>query len=215
MLDPFLQGQIIGMHKAGLKSRKIALDLAVNDRTVRAIIKRYQERGTLAPKPIPGRPRHSDRPPSSKDVAASAANKGGSAEEGEGGAMDIAIETHAPTTSTAALADGMETMVSKKTGKVIKKRGKRGPYKKREKGPVVAPPVPILIAPHPILMVDAPGADAAVMVERDDTSVIATTMTTTTMTTSLQVESVVGIEERENVKAKEAETVDMRDSGMA
>lgn len=203
------------MHKARLKSRKIALDLAVNDRTVRAIIKRYQERGTLAPKPIPGRPRHSDRPPSSKDVAAGASNEGGSAEEGgegrEGGVMDMAVETQAPPTSTTALADGVEMTISKKTGKVIKKRGKRGPYKKREKVPVVAPLVPILIAPNPIPMVHAPGADAVVMVERerDGASVIATTTTT-----SLQERSVVGIEERENVKLKGAETVDMRDSGM-
>lgn len=190
------------MHKAGLKSRKIALDLAVNDRTVRAIIKRYQERGTLAPKPIPGRPRHSDRPSSSKDVAAGAgaANEGGSAEEagegGEGGSMGVTVETQAPTTSTTALADGVETMVSKKTGKVIKKRGKRGPYKKREKVPVVAPLVPILIAPNPVPMVHALEADAVVMVERErsDASVIATTTTTTT---SLQERSVVGIEERE------------------
>ena len=208
------------MHKAGLKSRKIALDLAVNDRTVRAIIKRYQERGTLAPKPIPGRPRHSDRSSSSKDVTAGAANAGESAEErgegGEGRAMDTAVETQAPTISTTALADGVETMVSKKTGKVIKKRGKRGPYKKREKAPVVVPLVPILIAPHPIPMVDAPEVDAIVMVERerDDASVIATTTTTTTMTTSLQEGPVVRIEERENVKAKEAETVDMRGTGM-
>ncbi|KAF9304163.1 hypothetical protein BGZ91_008968 [Linnemannia elongata] len=223
MLDPFLQGQIIGMHKAGLKSRKIALDLAVNDRTVRAIIKRYQERGTLAPKPIPGRPRHSDRPPSSKDVASGTAIKGGNAEEGgeggENGAMDMAVETQAPTTSTTALADGVETTISKKTGKVIKKRGKRGPYKKREKAAVVAPLVPILIAPHPIPMVDTPGADAMIMVEReaDDASVIATTSTTTTTTTatSLQKRPVTRIEERENVKSKEADTVDMKDSDMA
>ncbi|KAF9142887.1 hypothetical protein BG015_000639 [Linnemannia schmuckeri] len=211
MLDPFLQGQIIGMHKAGLKSRKIALDLAVNDRTVRAIIKRYQERGTLAPKPIPGRPRHSDRPPSSKDVA-DAVNEGGAKGEGaegeeggEGGAMDMTVDT--------STTDGVETMISKKTGKVIKKRGKRGPYKKREKAPVVAPLEPVLIVPQP-------GADALEVSAASEGSESGTAEvkdgdpSITVTATSVQERSVVRIEERENVKAGFVETDDMKDSDM-
>ncbi|KAF8927024.1 hypothetical protein BGZ47_002369 [Haplosporangium gracile] len=219
MLDPFLQGQIIGMHKAGLKSRKIASDLAVNDRTVRAIIKRYQERGTLAPKPIPGRPRHSDRPPTSKGVADAVSEGGAKGEEAvggegdEGGAMDMIVDT--PTTlKSTPTTDGVETMISKKTGKVIKKRGKRGPYKKREKAPVVAPLMPVLItsqseADVPRASAASEGGESGTAEVKDGASTIAVT------TTSVQERSVVRIEERENVKADFVETDDMKDSDMA
>ncbi|KAG0273115.1 hypothetical protein BGZ96_005008 [Linnemannia gamsii] len=165
MLDSFVQGQIIGMHMAGVKSRRIATELQVNDRTVRSIIKRYQERGTIAPKPIPGRPRKHERLNGAIAVPAVVSGEGG-AEVGEedGGSMDMDVDTSkvlatptpvpapAPaqtTVTTKTTTETVEWVISKKTGKLIKKRGKRGPYKKREKSSVASPSVPVTIAPHP------------------------------------------------------------------
>ncbi|KAG0283475.1 hypothetical protein BGZ97_008536, partial [Linnemannia gamsii] len=95
MLDPFVQGQIIGMHMAGVKSRRIATELQVNDRTVRSIIKRYQERGTIAPKPIPGRPRKYERLNGANPVPATAASgkRRVEAEGEDGGDMDMEVDT--------------------------------------------------------------------------------------------------------------------------
>lgn len=149
---------------AGVKSRRIATELQVNDRTVRSIIKRYQERGTIAPKPIPGRPRKYERLNGAIAVPAVAGGEGGADVGGEDGrSMDMEVDTSnvlptstpapvpAPTqtTATATTTETVEWVISKKTGKLIKKRGKRGPYKKREKVSVAAPSVPVTIAPHP------------------------------------------------------------------
>ncbi|KAG0202737.1 hypothetical protein BGX33_009497 [Mortierella sp. NVP41] len=135
MLDPFLQGQIIGMYKAGLKSRKIAVDLDVNDRTVRAIIKRFQERGTLDPKPIPGRPRKVPK----IDGPATAVKGEGGEEVGGENATSLSATAMAPVT------------VVMKNGRVVKKRGPRGPYKKKNRVDVVQAPEPVPVpVPGPV-----------------------------------------------------------------
>ncbi|KAF9117328.1 hypothetical protein BGW39_002333 [Mortierella sp. 14UC] len=189
MLDPFLQGQIIGMHKAGLKSRKIATDLNVNDRTARAIIKRYQERGTLEPKPIPGRPRNPVRVvnlPSAEVEDAGGeegAAAGGGGVDGDAGAEGGGENGIRP----AAAAETTTTS----TGKVIKKRGKRGPYKKREKAQVLgsvpdtqAQELPVFVAPRPLAPEAVAGAGAGM--EERDTSVITTIKTIATTATDTQ-----------------------------
>ncbi|KAG0359242.1 hypothetical protein BGX24_005802 [Mortierella sp. AD032] len=132
------------MHKAGLKSRKIAADLDVNDRTVRAIIKRFQERGTLTPKPIPGRPRNPDKVTVKVSSAAVVAGSEGGGvaggvegievDKGEDGVRAGAGPGVVSTMATAAVE-----MVITKAGKVVKKRGTRGPYKKRVKVQAQAP----------------------------------------------------------------------------
>ncbi|KAF9106133.1 hypothetical protein BGX29_010382 [Mortierella sp. GBA35] len=122
------------MYKAGLKSRKIAVDLDVNDRTVRAIIKRFQERGTLDPKPIPGRPR---KVPKIDGPATAVKGEGG--EVGGENATSLSATAMAPVT------------VVMKNGRVVKKRGPRGPYKKKNRGDVVQAPEPVPVpVPGPV-----------------------------------------------------------------
>ncbi|KAG0253426.1 hypothetical protein BGZ95_006325, partial [Linnemannia exigua] len=133
------------MHKAGLKSRKIATDLDVNDRTVRAIIKRFQERGTLAPKPIPGRPRNVDKVAVKMSSAAAVAGVSGGGGgrgvargvEGVEGVEGVdkgkngAISGPGPEAAVTMTAAAVEIIITK--ADKVKKRGRRGPYKKRVK----------------------------------------------------------------------------------
>ncbi|KAF8980534.1 hypothetical protein BGZ46_004075, partial [Entomortierella lignicola] len=51
-----MRGQVVGMMKSRKSGSEIAKELVLNDRTVRLIIQRHNERGTVETKPIPGRP---------------------------------------------------------------------------------------------------------------------------------------------------------------
>ncbi|KAF9916133.1 hypothetical protein FBU30_001522 [Linnemannia zychae] len=188
------------MHKAGLKSRKIATELDVNDRTVRAIIKRYQERGTLVPKPIPGRPRNPDKPSQAAVTIGSSSGNGIEGAQGDKSSTSIAAIAH-----SEAMGNRGST-----TSKIAKKRGKRGPYKKREKIGVPAIGFPASIPPHATaenMSNSITGTEGGgVLLDRSDTSII-TTVTSAAVCAGIAVD----IERNRGARNVEIESHDMSD----